>query len=45
MQEESRTGQLLAATPMLGDANFRRTIVLVVEDDPAEGTLGEGTLP
>ena len=25
---------------MLGDANFRRTIVLVVEDDPDEGTLG-----
>ncbi len=40
MQEESRTGQLLAATPMLGDANFRRTIVLIVEDDPGEGTLG-----
>jgi len=40
MQGESRTGQLLAATPMLGDANFRRTIVLVVEDDPGEGTLG-----
>jgi putative transcriptional regulator len=40
MQEKSRTGQLLAATPMLGDANFRRTIVLIVEDDPEEGTLG-----
>jgi putative transcriptional regulator len=40
MQTESRTGQLLAATPVLGDANFRRTIVLIVEDDPAEGTLG-----
>jgi len=40
MQEESRTGQLLAATPMLGDVNFRRTIVLIVEDDPEEGTLG-----
>lgn len=40
MQEGSRTGQLLAATPMLGDVNFRRTIVLVVEDDPEEGTLG-----
>jgi putative transcriptional regulator len=40
MKSESRTGQLLAATPMLGDANFRRTIVLVVEDDPDEGTLG-----
>jgi len=40
MQDGSRTGQLLAATPMLGDVNFRRTIVLVVEDDPEEGTLG-----
>lgn len=40
MQEKSRTGQLLAATPMLGDMNFRRTIVLVVEDDQEEGTLG-----
>jgi putative transcriptional regulator len=40
MQEETRTGQLLAATPMLGDVNFRRTIVLIVEDDPEEGTLG-----
>ncbi len=40
MQEVTRAGQLLAATPMLGDANFRRTIVLIVEDDPDEGTLG-----
>ncbi len=40
MKSESRTGQLLAATPMLGYANFRRTIVQVVEDDPDEGTLG-----
>jgi putative transcriptional regulator len=40
MRSETRTGQLLAATPMLGDANFRRTIVLIVEDEPAEGTLG-----
>jgi putative transcriptional regulator len=40
MREEARTGQLLAATPLLGDVNFRRTIVLIVEDDPDEGTLG-----
>lgn len=40
MREESRTGQLLAATPLLGDVNFRRTIVLIVEDDAEEGTLG-----
>jgi len=38
--DESLTGQLLAATPLLGDPNFRRTVILIVEDDPAEGTLG-----
>ncbi len=37
---QSWAGHLLAATPMLQDANFRRTIVLIVEDDPEEGTLG-----
>lgn len=40
MHDQSRAGQLLAATPMLEDVNFRRTIVLIVEDDPEEGTLG-----
>lgn len=40
MTDQCRAGQLLAATPMLEDANFRRTVVLVVEDDPDEGTLG-----
>ncbi|HEY1616169.1 MAG TPA: YqgE/AlgH family protein [Streptosporangiaceae bacterium] len=40
MAEESLCGRLLAATPLLGDPNFRRTVILVVEDDPAEGTLG-----
>ena len=39
-ERQSRAGQLLIATPMLSDANFRRTIVLLVEDDPEEGTLG-----
>ena len=38
--EESLSGRLLAATPLLGDPNFRRTVILIVEDDPAEGTLG-----
>ena len=37
---ESLGGVLLAATPLLGDPNFRRTVILIVEDDPAEGTLG-----
>jgi putative transcriptional regulator len=38
--EESLSGRLLAATPQLGDPNFRRTVVLIVEDDTDEGTLG-----
>ena len=40
MEDECLSGRLLAATPLLGDPNFRRTVVLVVEDDPADGTLG-----
>jgi putative transcriptional regulator len=38
--EDSLGGRLLAATPLLGDPNFRRTVILIVEDDPEEGTLG-----
>jgi putative transcriptional regulator len=40
MEELPLSGRLLAATPQLGDPNFRRTVVLIVEDDPDEGTLG-----
>ncbi len=40
MEDESLSGRLLAATPLLGDPNFRRTVVLIVEDDQDEGTLG-----
>ena len=40
MEDESLSGRLLAATPLLGDPNFRRTVVLIVEDDHDEGTLG-----
>jgi putative transcriptional regulator len=40
MREATRAGRLLVATPLLGDPNFRRTVVLVVEHDPGEGTLG-----
>jgi putative transcriptional regulator len=40
MEDESLSGSLLAATPLLGDPNFRRTVVLIVEDDKDEGTLG-----
>jgi putative transcriptional regulator len=38
--EDDLSGRLLVATPLLGDPNFRRTVVLVVEDEPEEGTLG-----
>ena len=34
------TGRLLVATPLLSDPNFRRTVVLVVEHEPEQGTLG-----
>ena len=40
MEAEPLNGRLLAATPLLGDPNFRRTVVLIVEDDQDEGTLG-----
>lgn len=40
MEDETLGGRLLAASPQLGDPNFRRTVVLIVEDDPDEGTLG-----
>lgn len=36
---ESRTGQLLVATPALKDPNFERTVVLLVADEPG-GSLG-----
>ena len=40
MEAESISGRLLVATPLLGDPNFRRTVILIVEDEPEEGTLG-----
>lgn len=40
MEAQSLSGRLLAASPQLGDPNFRRTVVLIVEDDKEEGTLG-----
>lgn len=33
-------GRLLVATPKLADPNFRRSVVLVVEHEAEEGTLG-----
>jgi putative transcriptional regulator len=38
--KEGLAGRLLVATPLLADPNFRRAVVLVVEDEPGEGTLG-----
>ncbi|HEY1624019.1 MAG TPA: YqgE/AlgH family protein [Streptosporangiaceae bacterium] len=40
MDEPVRSGRLLIATPMLADPNFRRTVVLVVEHETEQGTLG-----
>ena len=40
MATDSLTGCLLVATPVLADPNFRRTVVLIVEHEPSEGTLG-----
>jgi putative transcriptional regulator len=40
MDDGIAVGRLLVATPLLDDPNFRRGVVLVVEHDPAEGTLG-----
>jgi putative transcriptional regulator len=40
MATERLTGSLLVATPVLEDPNFRRTVILVVEHEAAEGTLG-----
>ena len=40
MEEQSLSGRVLAASPKLGDPNFRRAVVLIVEDDTDEGTLG-----
>lgn len=40
MDDDVVVGRLLVATPLLDDPNFRRGVVLVVEHDPGEGTLG-----
>lgn len=37
---DPKAGRLLVATPMLGDPNFKRTVVLIVEHEEVEGTLG-----
>lgn len=40
MGSDPKAGRLLVATPLLADPNFRRTVVLIVEHEIAEGTLG-----
>jgi putative transcriptional regulator len=40
MASEALAGRLLVATPMLGDPNFRRSVVLVVEHEAEQGTIG-----
>jgi putative transcriptional regulator len=37
---DPRAGRLLVATPLLGDPNFKRTVVLIVEHEEVQGTLG-----
>ncbi|HEX4830817.1 MAG TPA: YqgE/AlgH family protein [Trebonia sp.] len=40
MGSDPKAGRLLVATPLLGDPNFKRTVVLVVEHEEVQGTLG-----
>jgi putative transcriptional regulator len=35
-----RAGQLVVATPLLGDPNFSRTVVLLLQADEEDGALG-----
>src|ERR1700727_1486062 len=37
---DPKAGRLLVATPILGDPNFKRAVVLIVEHEDVEGTLG-----
>jgi putative transcriptional regulator len=40
MGSDPLAGRLLVATPLLGDPNFKRAVVLIVENEITEGTLG-----
>jgi putative transcriptional regulator len=40
MGSDPKAGRLLVATPLLGDPNFRRAVVLIVEHEEIQGTLG-----
>jgi malate dehydrogenase (oxaloacetate-decarboxylating) len=37
---DPKAGRLLVATPILGDPNFKRAVVLIVEHEDIQGTLG-----
>jgi putative transcriptional regulator len=40
MGSDPMAGRLLVATPLLEDANFKRAVVLIVEHEEVQGTLG-----
>ena len=40
MGSDPKAGRLLVATPLLEDANFKRAVVLIVEHEDIQGTLG-----
>jgi putative transcriptional regulator len=40
MGSDPKAGRLLVATPLLGDPNFKRAVVLIVEHEDEQGTLG-----
>jgi len=40
MGSDPKAGRLLVATPLLEDPNFRRAVVLLVEHEDVQGTLG-----
>ena len=40
MGSDPKAGRLLVATPLLGDPNFKRAVVLIVEHEDIQGTLG-----
>ncbi len=40
MGSDPKAGRLLVATPLLGDPSFKRTVVLIVEHEEPQGTLG-----
>jgi putative transcriptional regulator len=40
MGSDPKAGRLLVATPLLEDPNFKRAVVLIVEHEDVQGTLG-----